>query len=73
MTHGPCEWCGAAVTDGSTCPKSLTCPDCGRGPGRRCVRPSGHDADELHASRVRLAERGEVLAPRAPAEQLALM
>jgi len=32
----------------------VRCPSCDRGPGRRCVRPSGHECD-VHAERDRLA------------------
>lgn len=53
-----CEWCGGVDTKG-TCPWSLACPDCHVKPGRRCKRPSGHEADTLHMARVRLAESGE--------------
>lgn len=51
-----CEWCGNDVTDGSTCARSLTCPDCGAKPGTPCKRPSGHTADTLHMARIHAAE-----------------
>lgn len=54
----PCSWCGSqSVVFGTTCPKSIVCPQCGSGPGTRCKRPSGHDAAELHHDRIAEAER----------------
>ena len=50
----PCAHC-PRLTYGETCPQGLTCPRCGRGPGRPCVRPSGHGAG-WHAERIALAE-----------------
>jgi endogenous inhibitor of DNA gyrase (YacG/DUF329 family) len=50
-----CEWCGGAITDGSTCPRSLPC-SCGAKPGGPCYRPSGHKAPELHGERVQAAQ-----------------
>lgn len=47
-----CAWCDAIVTDGSTCPRSLTCPACQAAPGHPCTRPNGHPADRLHAERI---------------------
>jgi hypothetical protein len=50
-----CPWCGGENTSG-VCPKSITCPKCGVGPGVSCRRPSGHRAAQLHAARIELAE-----------------
>jgi hypothetical protein len=52
-----CRWCGAEAVAGSVCPRSLACPACGARPGRRCKRPSEHDAAEMHAARWQAAER----------------
>ena len=55
-----CPWCGTPVAVGTTCPISLACPlpGCGARAGRRrCLRPSGHEATQLHRARVRAAER----------------
>lgn len=49
----PCR-CGGLV-DGYTCPLSLDCPGCAAPAGRRCRRPSGHEAAELHVPRLRAA------------------
>lgn len=55
----PCQWCGSDAAEGP-CPRSIACPTCGAGAGSRCVRPSGHPADTLHADRIALAESGDV-------------
>ncbi|MCX4682273.1 hypothetical protein OG413_44640 [Streptomyces sp. NBC_01433] len=49
----PCG-CGG-LTDGYTCPLSLRCPSCAEPAGRPCRRPSGHQAAETHAPRLRAA------------------
>jgi hypothetical protein len=51
-----CTRCGAMAAEGSVCPRSIRCPTCGRGPGQRCRRPSGHDAADMHATRWQAAE-----------------
>jgi hypothetical protein len=58
----PCTWCGAMAAEGSVCPLSIRCPTCGRGPGRRCRRPSEHGAAEMHAPRWQAAEAIDRLA-----------
>lgn len=65
-----CQWCGGDAIAGSTCPRSLACPDCRQPAGSPCRRPSDHRADTLHASRIRAAEQLDELAginyPRPP-------
>jgi hypothetical protein len=69
-----CRWCGADAAVGTTCPRSLACPTCGARPGRRCKRPSEHQAATMHAARWQAAERmdraalgvGPVRQPGAP-------
>ena len=39
---------------------AVPCPTCGRRAGARCVRPSGHQASDLHAARRALADRAFV-------------
>lgn len=56
MTTERCAWCGGDADPATTCPKSITCPTCNAKPGKRCKRPSGHVAPELHATRIELAE-----------------
>lgn len=51
-----CEWCGGEALEGTTCPRSITCPTCGAGAGSPCRRPSGHRAMVLHVERIRAAE-----------------
>jgi hypothetical protein len=41
---------------GTTCPKSQPCPTCFVPAGRKCRRPSGHEAPQLHADRILAAE-----------------
>lgn len=48
--------CGCRSDARGTCPHSITCPECGARPGKRCKRPSGHGC-EMHAERYRKAER----------------
>lgn len=55
FTH--CHWCHGEARDGTTCPHSIMCPACKAAPGKRCMRPSGHEASELHADRYHIAER----------------
>jgi len=57
--HERCSWCGGWARKGTTCPKSIICPKCGAPPGKRCRRPSGHEADTLHAERIKVAERDD--------------
>lgn len=55
-----CPLCGTRTVVGTTCPISLPCPlpGCGARAGRRrCLRPSGHEAAQLHRARVQAAER----------------
>lgn len=52
----PCAHCGADAVVGTTCPLSIECPACTAGPGSRCKRPSGHEAQQLHMPRVLAAE-----------------
>ncbi len=42
-----------------TCPHSIECPECHAAPWRRCKRPSGHDAAEMHEARYRATERAD--------------
>lgn len=51
-----CAWCGGDALIGTVCPKSLPCPHCDAQPGKRCKRPSGHQAMQLHAARIAAAE-----------------
>jgi hypothetical protein len=49
---------GCTNPDGSeclVCPYAFACPSCHAGPGRRCVRPSGHDCT-IHEPRVLIAD-----------------
>lgn len=36
---------------------AVRCPDCGKAAGLWCIRPSGHRATDLHASRRAEADR----------------
>jgi hypothetical protein len=54
LVRRPCEWC-AGTTVGETCPLSVACPHCGVVDGRRCARPSGHQA-VTHPDRAARAE-----------------
>lgn len=57
MDRELCPYCDGSVIPGTTCPKSITCPRCQATRGKRCRRPSGHDAAELHAERIEEAEK----------------
>lgn len=46
-----CSWLCGGLTDGFTCPLSLSCPLCHARPSQRCRRPSGHEADP-HVGRL---------------------
>lgn len=41
----------------------VACPDCGAAVGRRCKRPSGHVAMDVHAARDRAAMAAGHYAP----------
>jgi hypothetical protein len=41
--------------DEGPCPRSFECPTCQAKPGRPCMRPSGHQAPEMHVDRLALA------------------
>lgn len=56
MAPETCEWCGGDAEPDTTCPKSITCEQCGARPGQRCRRPSGHLASQLHDCRITTAE-----------------
>lgn len=50
-----CRWC-EGLDDGDTCVYSVSCEDCGAGPGYRCVRPSQHEVPAVHKCRIDAAE-----------------
>ncbi|MGA5819892.1 hypothetical protein ACPC54_18770 [Kitasatospora sp. NPDC094028] len=56
LPGGPCPTCDS-LSDGYTCPGSITCPRCRAGAGRRCQRPSGHESDQWHRARRDAADR----------------
>lgn len=46
-----CSDCGTTHFTVEPCVSEVPCPDCGSR-RLRCIRPSGHDATEWHASRI---------------------
>jgi hypothetical protein len=42
-------------------PLTIACPDCRAPAGRRCRRPSGHDAPDLHTAREQAAMDAGIL------------
>ena len=67
-THGP-SWLAAFKLEAPATPDftayahpvlAVPCPDCRRREGRWCVRPSGHQAMDLHDARRAAADRAFV-------------
>ena len=51
-----CSGCGASHFTVEPCVSEVPCPDCGS-TRLRCLRPSGHEAAEWHASRIAAFDR----------------
>jgi hypothetical protein len=48
--------CDRGKVSGMTCPIDVPCTTCGAKKGKRCVRPSEHEAADFHAARQKAAD-----------------